>query len=848
MIHKVLYKKESRLSRCLFITTICAGVFSIVLGIIVLTGWHTDNETLIQVLPLFVPMQYNTALGFVLCGACMFLEMFRKQYSTVTIGALLIVIGSLTLLEYLIGQNLGIDELLMKHYITVKTSHPGRMAPNTALCFALIGLSLLSSILFKKQIYQSLLKAILASLVFGLGVVAIFGYLIQLVPAYGWGNLTQMAIHTSLGFIAISIGLLTYIWRKDIISKTTFPKWFPVPITIGTLTVTICLWQANLSVHYSIVGHNVISTTSSPSTAILITGVLFSFILGLVILLAQNSIRRAQEIVKTNQTLEEEVTERKLAEAEIIRQRDISNAITKVFREALTCETEEMVGYKCLSVAEKLTGSKFGFIDELNEKTGLFDTIALSNPGWEECEIPNSKAAKLLKDMKICAIDRSTLREEKSRIVNDPASHPDRVRTPNGLPQITAFLGVPLNHNGRTFGMIGLANKESGYDLKDQQAIEALSVVFVEAIIRRRMELDLKESEEKFRIMCTSANDAIIMLDDEGKVSYWNETADKTFGYSAEEIIGKGLHELIVPMRYRKSMLHGLKEFLNTGHGPLIGKNVELIAMKRDGTEFPIEHSVSAVNMKGKWHSIGIIRDITERKQMEKNVMESNKMASLGRLTAGVSHEILNPLNIISAYTQLMLLKKEKDSDRETYLKKILEEVDRIVKITDNLLSFSRNGDLKVDNVIISSLLKKTISIVKPEMELKNIKLLTKFERNSPKVLANEDQLRQVFLNFIMNSNDAMPEGGNLTISTQRIEMRGKPFIRILFKDTGHGISKENLDHVFDPFFTTKKESKGTGLGLSISYGIIKSHKGEISVNSKEGKETTFIVDLPANT
>ena len=220
MIHKVLYKKESRLSRCLFITTICAGVFSIVLGIIVLTGWHTDNETLIQVLPLFVPMQYNTALGFVLCGACMFLEMFRKQYSTVTIGALLIVIGSLTLLEYLIGQNLGIDELLMKHYITVKTSHPGRMAPNTALCFALIGLSLLSSILFKKQIYQSLLKAILASLVFGLGVVAIFGYLIQLVPAYGWGNLTQMAIHTSLGFIAISIGLLTYIWRKDIISKT----------------------------------------------------------------------------------------------------------------------------------------------------------------------------------------------------------------------------------------------------------------------------------------------------------------------------------------------------------------------------------------------------------------------------------------------------------------------------------------------------------------------------------------------------------------------------------------------------------------------------------------------------
>ena len=111
--------------------------------------------------------------------------------------------------------------------------------------------------------------------------------------------------------------------------------------------------------------------------------------------------------------------------------------------------------------------------------------------------------------------------------------------------------------------------------------------------------------------------------------------------------------------------------------------------------------------------------------------------------------------------------------------------------------------------------------------------------------MANSDELRQVFLNLTMNAKDAMPEGGKLTISTQSIEKRGKPFVSIKFKDTGEGISEENLNSIFDPFFTTKKEGKGTGLGLSISHGIIENHGGEISVNSKEGKGTTFIIDLP---
>jgi GAF domain-containing protein len=196
--------------------------------------------------------------------------------------------------------------------------------------------------------------------------------------------------------------------------------------------------------------------------------------------------------------LERSLSENERVEAHVVSHGIVLNAINKVFREALTCEDEEKVSRKCLAVAEELTGSKFGFIGELNE-AGLFDTIAISNPGWDACKMPGSKATRLTKDMPIRGIDRSVLREKKSRIVNDPANHPDRVGTPEGHPPITSFLGVPLRHAGKTIGMIGLANKESGYDGADQQVIESLSVAFVEALICKRAEVRLRERVEELK-------------------------------------------------------------------------------------------------------------------------------------------------------------------------------------------------------------------------------------------------------------------------------------------------------------------------------------------------------------
>ena len=193
-----------------------------------------------------------------------------------------------------------------------------------------------------------------------------------------------------------------------------------------------------------------------------------------------------------------DITERKQAEEQIVRQNAIMTAVNEVFERALVCDSSEEVAQTCLVVAAKLTGSKFGFIGELNQ-AGLFDTIAMSDPGWDACKMPESDAMRLAKNMKIRGYHKAALRDGESRIVNDPASHPDGVGTPEGHPPITCFLGVPLKHGDETIGMIGLANKESGYGLTDKQAVETLSVSFVEALMHKEAEEALRQTEEELR-------------------------------------------------------------------------------------------------------------------------------------------------------------------------------------------------------------------------------------------------------------------------------------------------------------------------------------------------------------
>ncbi len=239
-----------------------------------------------------------------------------------------------------------------------------------------------------------------------------------------------------------------------------------------------------------------------------------------------------------------------------------------------------------------------------------------------------------------------------------------------------------------------------------------------------------------------------------------------------------------------------------------------------------------------------ILEDITEKKKMEEQLLQASKLASIGKLTAGISHEIGNPLASISSLVQeLNALNMESREDREftgESLKTINSNIERIARIVRSLGDFARvsSTEKKVSN--ISEILDRTVNLVKYDKRFKNVRFTTEIG-DIPPVLVNPDQIQQVFLNLMLNALDAMPNGGTFTISMRR----NGASIEVIFSDTGAGIAESVMDRIFDPFFTTKPLGKGTGLGLSICYGIIKEHNGAITVKSNKGEGTTFSISLP---
>ncbi|MFN4131855.1 MAG: ATP-binding protein, partial [Caldimicrobium sp.] len=245
----------------------------------------------------------------------------------------------------------------------------------------------------------------------------------------------------------------------------------------------------------------------------------------------------------------------------------------------------------------------------------------------------------------------------------------------------------------------------------------------------------------------------------------------------------------------------------------------------------PIIHADTEVKF------ICLIQDITELKLMEERIMQSEKLQALARISAGLAHEIGNPLTSISSYVQVL-----KEMDLGEFANQSLEVISkhilRISEIIRNISSFAKPSKGEVIPTDVNEVLESSLNLVKFDKRMKDIKVNLNLN-DVPKVLVDPNQLSQVFINIILNAFDAMPDGGDLTIVTRELDN----YVEISFTDTGIGIPLENLPHIFDPFFTTKE--KGTGFGLAVSYSIVKNFGGEILVESEVGKGSTFIVRLP---
>jgi two-component system NtrC family sensor kinase len=223
--------------------------------------------------------------------------------------------------------------------------------------------------------------------------------------------------------------------------------------------------------------------------------------------------------------------------------------------------------------------------------------------------------------------------------------------------------------------------------------------------------------------------------------------------------------------------------------------------------------------------------------------MQSEKLASLGRLASGVAHEINSPLTGILTFSHLLMRKLRDNPELQRELELIVRETTRVSTIVRGLLDFARESKPQKRPCNINDLILHTLSLVEHQSVFHDVRIVKNLDPQMAMALLDANQIQQVFMNILLNAADAMPAGGTLTItSTMAPE---DSFVQVRFADTGTGISEKNLHRIFDPFFTTKADKKGTGLGLAVSYGIIERHRGHIEVQSEEGKGTAFTIKLP---
>ncbi len=544
------------------------------------------------------------------------------------------------------------------------------------------------------------------------------------------------------------------------------------------------------------------------------------------------------------------------------------------------------------------------------------------------------------------------------------------------------WLGVPLKQGDRTVGVLAVQTYTAGvrYEEHHKEMLQFVSTQVEAAIERTRAEQALRASEARLKAVLHSALDAHVAMDDAGRVTSWNQQAESMFGWAEREVLGQRLADIIVPHAHREAHAAGLRRFLATGEGPILNQRIELNALRRDGTEFPVELAVAPVRVGSSWlfsafvrditgrraadealrvseqkfgsafqahpspmaiatladarwvdvnesllrlfgmnraetvgrsgYELGIWRrdelrvqmlaqlraggvfrdvevewltrsgevrsgllsaeviafagephfllhfqDITERKQLEVQLRQAQKMEAIGRLAGGVAHDFNNVLTAIFGYVDILREELPADSTAQRDLAEVRKASERAASLTKQLLAFSRQQVLEPmvlePTALIEDFEKMLHRLIGEDVELR-----LSLARDTGNVLADPGQLQQVLMNLAVNARDAMPTGGKLILETANAELSEQyaelhqpvvpgRYVMLAVSDTGTGMTPETRARIFEPFFTTKEKGKGTGLGLSTVYGIVKQSGGYVWVYSELGRGTTFKIYLP---
>ena len=418
---------------------------------------------------------------------------------------------------------------------------------------------------------------------------------------------------------------------------------------------------------------------------------------------------------------------------------------------------------------------------------------------------------------------------------------PDTAR--RTIEQLDLNYFIPCRIREHTVAVIGLGKTVDG-DFLSSEDVELIQTIadyvavamdnaqLYSSLEQKALEIErLKDFSEN---IVESLNVGVLAVDLDGIVDSWNTQMEQLIGVARQEAVGRRLGDVLpAPLVSEIAAREGDEQV--TG--------IHKQRLEHNGRRLVVNVSITPLVSKS-GERIGrliLFDDVTQRERTEEQMVQSEKLTSLGLLAAGVAHEVNTPLAVISNYIQMLARQLPGDDPRHTLIDKIVKQTFRASEIVNNLLNFSRTGAGEYAEVDVNRVVEETLSLVAHPLKTAQIQVVKHLGEQVPAVRGSANRLQQVFLNLFLNARDAMPSGGMLEVRTGT----HNGAVEIEVSDTGAGIPREHIHRIFDPFFTTKGSGRGTGLGLSVSYGIIKEHAGKIDVRSAPGKGTSFHLEFP---
>lgn len=767
------------------------GVIGFALGLTVLLGWYIHNTALIQINPAFAPMQYNTALGFLLSGSSLIALIFQKRRTAQIFGLVVILIGAATLLEYILNINFGIDQLFMDQSIMTKTSHPGRMAPNTALCFALFGMALTCNIK-SRQIRIGAAAAVLA-----LSALAFAGYLINEESIYGWGNLTRMAIHTASGFVILSFGLLNHEISKARVKA--FDLWTLAPFSLATIVIV------------------------------------FTFFSWYIV--RESTQERNKDYFHTLVY----DTQKALKERYMIYEQALRGGLG-LFRASSSVQREEWRKYVAtLNIGKTLPGiNGLGYIDFV-----LAQDVPEYIQSSREDGAPNFKIHPdtfypdkfVIRFIEPSDVNQEAIGLDIGFEANRRAAA-ERARD-LGVSALTKKIELVQDHQKQAGFLLLIPSYESVEPPKTLEARRAGFQGWVYAPFIGSNFLsdltDVSKGQLAFQVYDgkQDAPNALIY------------SSDSKFIRTATEGFAKTTHMKIAERAWL------LKWRTTDAFEPPADQSIaHFVAIIGGVFAVFLYFMLSQLVHQRRTVLEKVARRTKDLNKARKEAERANAMKS--EFLANISHELRTPLNGIIGATDLLKDLKINKLQKQ-YVDIIFSSGNRLLSLINDVLDLSKieagETKLRPSDVQLEKLVTATFQLLSVQAQQKNISIDLRYSSDIPPMVSvDELKLAQILTNLLGNAIKFTDKGG-VTLDVSLVgSTNDLPRVRFEIIDTGIGIPKDRVKTVFDKFSqidsSSTKKQRGTGLGLSISKQLVELMDGDIGVTSALNKGTTFWFEL----